>query len=836
MATLDPPALRRCERFLWPPHSRSLTELSAAAESGHTGSPARRPWGFFTDEERTPPEERINSPAPTGGLALAAPMPPSVVTAVLAAAGVAQVPDARASPASPTGPRSPTAPRGPCPHSPTASRGHLSPASHPSPISRNSPASPTSTASPRPTSTASPNSPASPASPGRPPSLNVMPWSAGLPDPSWPDSPVSPVSPAGLRLRLPRFLRTLSDCSVGSVSPPLSPLPAFRRRLVTAASFAHHVRAGAAEETSPGCDPTAALVRLPSCTGLEDEAAEDAHAVSPGAAGPPPPSPGRASPSRTAPPEATGLDSLAAWRCELQRLEELEGRIERRDRRHAAARQQAEDQYRRGRQALQGAMWLTLVKVGTHNVADRLCRLLHSRQLCRRSLPIWRLMVFRMQRRRARQRLLQQIAPWTARLTPDQLRGTGPLFQDWPEELLAEFSEELQLCPFAAGEYICHQGDPSSLLYVLVAGAVDVVLRRPDSTTKARGKRTGLTVVQLTPVKYVGEYGVFAGEPRAATLYCASQVVAWAAPKECLVRYLKRVPEPVYCSICATFEDKMASIYRVHPAQLASTSLFQGWDLPTLEQVVARLLPVFFPEDAVILKAGSPGTAVFFVAKGRCHTVRAGVVEEQAAGALLGLRGCVFLEPHQHEVRACTTVQAWRLPKAILMDFLLRRPDRFLEAKHRLNTELAQTLVRPPLVELVEDWPLQKLPRSVQQQLRSRLQPFVVAPLDAVVRAGEWVETLMFLSGPQPSGGCVRHGTAGRWLGADELQHGSQRWLHSVTAQERVEGWRLPLTDVAAVLEAHKRVLDHTAMKALLVSVNDVRRGPVELQPSALPA
>lgn len=28
----------------------------------------------------------------------------------------------------------------------------------------------------------------------------------------------------------------------------------------------------------------------------------------------------------------------------------------------------------------------------------------------------------------------------------------------------------------------------------------------------------------------------------------------------------------------------------------------------------------------------------------------------------------------------------------------------------------------------------------------------------------------------------MRHGTAGRWLGADELQHGSQRWLHSVTA------------------------------------------------------
>lgn len=35
----------------------------------------------------------------------------------------------------------------------------------------------------------------------------------------------------------------------------------------------------------------------------------------------------------------------------------------------------------------------------------------------------------------------------------------------------------------------------------------------------------------------------------------------WAATKECLVRYLRQVPVPVFCGICTTFEASMAGIY-----------------------------------------------------------------------------------------------------------------------------------------------------------------------------------------------------------------------------------------------------------------------------------
>ena len=45
---------------------------------------------------------------------------------------------------------------------------------------------------------------------------------------------------------------------------------------------------------------------------------------------------------------------------------------------------------------------------------------------------------------------------------------------------------------FQRGEYICHQGDPSDVFYVALQGKVDVVIRRPDSKSKARGRNTGM--------------------------------------------------------------------------------------------------------------------------------------------------------------------------------------------------------------------------------------------------------------------------------------------------------------------------------------------------------
>eukprot|EP00668_Euglena_longa_P008134 GGOE01009787.1.p1 GENE.GGOE01009787.1~~GGOE01009787.1.p1 ORF type:complete len:441 (+),score=131.17 GGOE01009787.1:48-1325(+) len=401
-------------------------------------------------------------------------------------------------------------------------------------------------------------------------------------------------------------------------------------------------------------------------------------------------------------------------------------------------------------------------------------------------------------------------------MSPDELRATGPLFREWSDALLEAFIAEQQLMAFAQSECICHQGDPCDWLYVLVEGTVDVVMRPPDAPGKARGKRTGVTVARLQPGEYIGEYGVFAGEQRAATLYCTSVVVVWVASKESFVRHLKEVPVPVYQQITASFEERMADIHRVNPAQLASTALFQDWDTPTLEQVVARLQPVFFTEQTVIIAPGSPGTALYIVATGRCAVMQAGQPVEVTAEAMLGMRSCVFLEPNENEVRATTTVQAWRLARATLLDFMLRRPDRFLEAKARLNEEAARALRKPTPQELLGDCALSKLPPAGLRRVYARLQPVVYAAHDVVVTEGQPVDCLLFVTSGHcsTSSGVLPH--QGLCLGVEEVVRGCARWDQRVVAQERVEGWRITLPDVLEALEGWRGSSRHRALQLFL--------------------
>ena len=66
-----------------------------------------------------------------------------------------------------------------------------------------------------------------------------------------------------------------------------------------------------------------------------------------------------------------------------------------------------------------------------------------------------------------------------------------------------------------------------------------------DRSSKGRGLQSGKCVATLTPVKYVGQFGVFADEPRAATLYCPDAVQAWASSKADFVRHVKALPAQV---------------------------------------------------------------------------------------------------------------------------------------------------------------------------------------------------------------------------------------------------------------------------------------------------
>ena len=115
-------------------------------------------------------------------------------------------------------------------------------------------------------------------------------------------------------------------------------------------------------------------------------------------------------------------------------------------------------------------------------------------------IPLLRRFTNRQKRKREREERISKALENTKRLTNEQLQGTGPLFAGWPEEILISFINKLFCVAFDAGDYICHGGDVSDVLYVLTSGSVDVVIRAKNrccSLSYQQGRPLGTGVFFL---------------------------------------------------------------------------------------------------------------------------------------------------------------------------------------------------------------------------------------------------------------------------------------------------------------------------------------------------
>ena len=262
--------------------------------------------------------------------------------------------------------------------------------------------------------------------------------------------------------------------------------------------------------------------------------------------GGPPPRSATCFPSATsqvfaAQPHGKGLGKRQE--AEVQHSRELEQRIEQRDEHKVRLRESRDTERRDQVDGLRAAMWLTIARLLGWNL--RRLRRYPGMQRVMQTLviPMWRRYMHGLRRRVARRYLAACARPKVQPLTPDGLGACGPLFGPWPEKDLRLFIGKARLVAFRPGEYICRQGDPSHTLYVLAGGEVSVVIR--SGTTKSRSQAAGVTVAALSGVRYFGEYGVFANEPRTATIRCRTAVVAWMWSKRVFDLQLRLLPRDV---------------------------------------------------------------------------------------------------------------------------------------------------------------------------------------------------------------------------------------------------------------------------------------------------
>jgi CRP-like cAMP-binding protein len=97
-------------------------------------------------------------------------------------------------------------------------------------------------------------------------------------------------------------------------------------------------------------------------------------------------------------------------------------------------------------------------------------------------------------------------------------------------KLLAFMSERVG---FDDGKVLCRQGDPGDAAYLIIEGAVDIVLEGPAGP---------LTVATLGANEIVAEMAILCEAPRSATVRAKGRVVALRISKDPFMRMVREFP------------------------------------------------------------------------------------------------------------------------------------------------------------------------------------------------------------------------------------------------------------------------------------------------------
>ncbi len=108
------------------------------------------------------------------------------------------------------------------------------------------------------------------------------------------------------------------------------------------------------------------------------------------------------------------------------------------------------------------------------------------------------------------------------------------IFQSLTDDERRDIADRLTLAPFHRGELITRQGDHADHLYILFRGDAEV---RYDP-----GSGTGVQITRLKAGEVFGEMGLMTGEPRAATVIAATDVICYRLDRIAFADALQRRP------------------------------------------------------------------------------------------------------------------------------------------------------------------------------------------------------------------------------------------------------------------------------------------------------
>jgi CRP-like cAMP-binding protein len=233
-----------------------------------------------------------------------------------------------------------------------------------------------------------------------------------------------------------------------------------------------------------------------------------------------------------------------------------------------------------------------------------------------------------------------------------------PLFAAVSPWALREVIDAAELVELAPGARLIEKGAPADALYILVEGAVRVVL--PES----------MGAVILTEGDVVGEACVVESTPRSADVVVEQPLTALRLATEPLARLSRRWPEISQILVSMFVRRRLTSF-------LGTSPLFRPLEPEFLvglsEHFEARLVPA----GAVLVDAGANANGLYVPLSGHCE-LRQGAevvgVRRPEDVDLIGASSLIMGAPEPYDVVTSMDMAVFWLPAPALKDLIERYP------------------------------------------------------------------------------------------------------------------------------------------------------------------
>jgi CRP-like cAMP-binding protein len=253
-----------------------------------------------------------------------------------------------------------------------------------------------------------------------------------------------------------------------------------------------------------------------------------------------------------------------------------------------------------------------------------------------------------------------------------------PLISLLHAEAIVPVLDLMQTQHFRPGEFIVHEGDPCTTVYLLAAGEVEII----------QGEKESRSLARLASGSIFGEMALLSDGPRMASARALRESDLLLLPVPEMQLVMEDLDDITLAVARFTRQRFLANL-------LASSPVFRHFDPERRRHIMERFTSVGIPTDEIIIREGQPGPGLYLILGGEVEVTKADAGSQVHLATLR--EGSVFGEISLvQDTPATATVRASRGGEFL---FLSREDFHELVAEHPQIKEALKNLSRDRLAE-----------------------------------------------------------------------------------------------------------------------------------------